>query len=84
MDERKGSGLTVVAAWVGLLASILTGGYTAGVLSNRVDNLERQARDMQADARTNAATLAEIKDTTTVIRTKLEILLPTSTKEPSR
>ncbi len=84
MDEHKGSGLTVIVAWVGLIASILTGGYTAGVLSNRVENLERQARDMQADARTNAATLADIKDTTTVIRTKLEILLPTNVKEPVR
>lgn len=78
MDERKGGGLTTLATWVGLVTALVTSGYSFGIQTNRIGNLEKQVDDMRTDTRSNAETLAEIKDTTTVIKTKLEILLPTS------
>lgn len=84
MDNSRPANLTIAAAWIGLLTSVVACGYAFGVLANRVDNLETQVAEIRADARANASTLAEIKDTTTVIKTKLEILLPTAPEKGER
>lgn len=79
-------GLTALAPWLALIIAAASAIYSFGVQANRIDNLEQEVADMRTEARSNAATLAEIKDTTTVIKTKLEILLlpPGGTKEAHR
>lgn len=70
--------LTTAAAWIGLLTSVLGGGYAVGVLANRVDNLEQQMAEQRTDAKNNATTLSDIRDQVTIVRTKLDVLLPTA------
>ena len=69
-------------AWIGLIftmmLSVVSATYTFAILSGRVDANTKAIAEMKQDSRTSAATLAEIKDTTTIIKTKLEILLPTN------
>lgn len=81
--ERKLT-LSNIAPWSAIILAALTVIFSFGVQSNRIDGLEDQVRTLQAERRDNAATLAEIKDTVTVVRTKLEILLPTAPMEPRR
>lgn len=73
-----------VAAWVALGASLVNGAIVFGELRGQVDRNTKDIAQVQAERRDNAATLAEIKDTVTVVRTKLEILLPTAPMEARR
>lgn len=76
--NKGGLGLTTIAAWGALFTTIISGGFTFGVLANRVNNLESQVRDMQAETRSNAAKLAEIQEGVTIIKTKFEVLVPSA------
>lgn len=73
-DDRKG--LNALAPWGAVIVAGIAAIYGYGVQSARIDSLEDQVRETRIEVRGSAATLAEIKDTTTVIKTKLEILLP--------
>lgn len=78
MPDTPQRGINTFAPWGAVLVAFLAAVYGYGVQSQRIDSLQTQVNQMQADARSNANTLAEIKETTTVIKTKLEILLPTA------
>lgn len=82
-SERKFT-LSNLAPWSAILIAAISVIFGFGVQSKRIDNLEERISAMQEENRGNAATLAEIKDTVTVVRTKLEILLPTTPMEPRR
>lgn len=77
-DENRTGSLTVVAAWVGLIASILTGGYTIGVQANRITNLEDQMRDKRMDDRESAGKLNQIQLDVRDIKSRFEVLVPTT------
>lgn len=80
-DERTGSNWPAIISGLSLASTAITGAVVFGELKGQVRQNTDAIRQIQADNRDNAKTLSEIRDTTTVIKTKLEILLPTSAVE---
>jgi len=81
MTDERARGISAILPW---LPTIIAAGavvYGYGIQTQRIDRLENDVKEMRADARSNATTLSEIKDTVTVVRTKLEVLLPTEPRK---
>lgn len=86
MDEQRKALFSGLAAWAGIIIALLTSGVSTivvfGELKGQVRQNTKEIAEMKDDSRTLTRDVGDIKITVTEIKTKLDLLLPTTPEKP--